>query len=311
MKTLKCIAKTCCGSGCLVVLACAVIGGVLPGCGPKLSPGVGFESNLTYGQGYFKQRNGEFALQDLKFDLIFPDDGKDNRPAVCMVHGGGFDGGTREDEELVALADRLASKGYVCFLIDYRLAGQTPPAPPPYDELEIPLFGLDELVPAAHAAFVDTKVAMRHIRAKAGTYGVDPKRIAVFGESAGAFAALTAGVSDPEDFFSDGTGFPVPESNNLGVNPKPKAVVDFWGSASFVLDEFDKNDPPIMIVHGFLDTQPGTFYINALNIRDACVEKGIPHVFYTLPFEGHGAWSATVDDKDLATLTLEFLGEHL
>jgi hypothetical protein len=296
-----------------LLLACVLTGAglFLQACGPNLSDGVGFESDLVYGKGYFRQRDGDFELQDLYLDVIFPEDAPGNQPAVCMVHGGGFTGGSREDEELVALADRLASAGYVCFLIDYRLAGEPPPAPPPYDDLEIPLFGLDELVPAAHAAFVDTKVALRHIRANADRYGIDPRRIAVFGESAGAFAALAAGVSDPEDFFNDGMGYPVPPENNLSVNPKPQAVIDFWGSASFVLDEFDPSDPPIMIVHGVLDTQPGTFYINALNIRDACVENNIPYTFYTLPFEGHGAWEATVNDKDLATLALEFLETHL
>ena len=264
-------------------------------------------SDLVYGKGYVDEAapaTKGYMLRNLPFDLIEPTEGPaTNRPAVLMIHGGSFDGGAKEDEDLVTLAGALAEEGYVCFLIDYRLQDDAPPAPSPFDTTE--------LLRAIHAAYVDAKTAMRHIRANAATYGIDPNRIAVFGESAGAFAALAAGVSDPEDFASDGTGFEVPAENNPGIDPTPQVVIDFWGSADLILDEFDASDPPIMVVHGLLDTQVGTFYLSALAIRGACLENGIPLAFYGLPDQGHGAWDAEVDGKDLATLTLEFLAEHM
>jgi len=281
------------------------------GCpGPPISDNVLLTSDLVYGRGYVGKGDG-YELRDLRFDLLEPkDDPGPNKPAVLMIHGGGFDGGTKTDEDLVRTADRLATVGYVCFLVDYRLEGDDPPeaksleaAEPPKD-LEIPS------ARAVHAAYVDAKVAMRHIRANAAAYGIDPDRIAAFGESAGAFAAIAAGVTDPEDYASDGPDFPVPADNNPGVDPKPQVVIDCWGGSLFVTDEFDPADPPVMIWHGLLDlTVP--YLLFALEVADKCDQLGIPHRLFGLYGEDHGAWDAEFDDKDLPTHILEFLADFM
>lgn len=289
--------------GLLPVLGAAFI---LAGCPPRLSRNVDLTEDLVYGRGYVAAdvKAETFALRDLYFDLLEPNDiPRENRPAVLLIHGGSFEGGTRKDEDLVDFADTLASNGYVCFLSDYRLMGDQPPAPEPYAE--------SELESAVHAAFVDAKVALRYIRANSAAYGVDPERIAVFGESAGAFAALAAGVTDETDFASDGPDFPVPPENNPDMSARVDAAIDFWGSASPVLDEFDPADPPIMIVHGTNDFTFGTFYTEALAIVDACKEQGIPYRLHTLLGEGHGAWDTEWDDRNLAELALEFLAEYV
>ena len=279
----------------------------LAGCpgGPVLSPNVTLTADLVYGYGYVTpEGGGDPVSQALRFNLIAPnDDPVPNKPAVLLIHGGSFDHGTKDDEDLVAYADALATVGYVCFLIDYRLQGDKPPAPEGYNLLE--------LEAAIHAAFVDAKTAMRHIRANSEAYGIDPSRVAAMGDSAGAFAALAAGITGPEVFADDGPGFPVPPENNPDVNSTPTVVIDFWGSADAVLNEFDENDPPIMIVHGTNDFGLGTFYTSALSIVNACEENGIPHRFYPLVGKGHGAWDAIVDGNDLAALTLEFLAEYM
>ena len=287
------------------------VAGMLVGCpsGPQLSEGVTLTSDLVYGKGYVRDGE-EHVLRDLRFDLIKPtSDAGGNRPAVLMVHGGSFEGGTKTDEDLVALADRLASDGYVCFLIDYRVASDEPPGGKSRTvvskllKLDIPS---DAVV---RAAYVDTKTAMRHIRANASTYGINPNRVAVFGESAGAFAAIAAGVSDNADFASDGPGFPVPPENNPGVDAKPQAVVDCWGGLMFVAEEFDAADPPIMIWHGLFDTTVP--YLLAVEVAGKCESAGIPHRLFGLYGEGHGAWDAEWEGQDLGTHVLEFLDTYL
>jgi len=280
------------------------------GCpGPPISDNVVLTSDLVYGLGYVSIGDA-YVLRNLLFDLIEPKDAPSaNKPAVLMIHGGGFERGTKTDEDLVMVADRLAGAGYVCFLIDYRLEGDHPPeakslgaANPPKD-IEIPS------ATAVHAAYVDTKVAMRHIRANAAAYGIDPDRIAAFGESAGAFAAIAAGVTDPEDYASDGPDFPVPADNNPGVDAKPEVVIDCWGGSLFVTDEFDATDPPVMIWHGLFDlTVP---YLFALEVADKCDEFGIPRRLFGLYGEDHGAWDAKFGDKDLTTHILEFLADFM
>ncbi|MBI2422810.1 MAG: alpha/beta fold hydrolase [Candidatus Hydrogenedentes bacterium] len=288
--------------GCAAVLAALT----LCGCPFRFSENLAFTRDIKYGSGYVRGPSaGAYVLQDLFFDLLVPTDaGAGLLPAVLLVHGGGFTGGSRGSEDLLRYADALAREGYACFLMDYRVAGENPPAPAEYSG--------DALTRAAHAAFVDTKVALRHIRAKSALYGVDPNRIAVFGESAGAFAALAAGMTDAIDFLNDGPEFPVPPENNLLTNPLPQAVISFWGNADRILDEFDPTDPPLMVAHGWLDENPATPYFPGVtHIVEACLEHGIDLRLYTLPLSGHGAWNARVDGVGLAALSVDFLDEVL
>ena len=285
----------------------------LAGCPPRLSHNVKRTEDLVYGAGHvWDARVETYRLAELLFDLLEPTDiPAENRPAICMVHGGSFEGGSRKDEDLLLFADALASRGYVCFLIDYRVLGNNPP-PAPEDLQLVDLGGFRlGIEDAVRAAFVDTKTALRHIRAFAADYGVDPERIAVFGESAGAFAAIAAGVTDPDAFADDGPGFDVPPENNPGVDPRPGAVLDFWGSARPVLDDFDAADPPILVVHGTSDTQLGTFYTEALAIINRCDDVGIPRRIHSLLGEGHGAWDAAWNKKPLWLLAYEFLEDYL
>lgn len=280
---------------------------LLSGCPPfQFSPNVSITRDLVYGRGYVAAETpGLYVLKDLRLDLLEPIDvASTRRPAVLLVHGGSFIGGSKSSSNLVRYADRLASSGYVCFLMDYRLAGDDPPAPAAFSD--------DPIVRAAHAAFVDTKVALRHIRANSARYEIDPNRIAVFGESAGAFAALAAGVTDAIDFLNDGPEFPVPPENHLLVNPIPQAVIDFWGNADRILDEFDSFDPPLLIVHGLLDQNPGTPYFPSVpNILEQCVAHNIDCRLSTLPLSGHGAWDAKVNGVPLWRLSVAFLDEVL
>ena len=268
------------------------------GC-PSLSPGIGYTRNITYGEGYVTSTRGQgHVLTDLKLDIIvLSAPARTARPAVLMIHGGSFEGGSRSNENLVDLADALAVAGYACFLMDYRLMGDGPPAPPPYSE--------DELKTAAHAALVDTKAALRFIRENAGVYDIDPSRIAVLGESAGAIAALGAGLSDPTDFTSDGDAFPIPEGNYPGRDFKPAAILDLWGTAAEFEEEFDAGDPPVFIAHGVLDLViPAT---EAALLASWCDGAGIPFELYPFFFEGHGAWDGVFDGKTLPELVIRFL----
>ena len=286
---------------------------LLAGC-PPLSPGVIRTSDLVYGKGNVQSEgdSGTFTLVDLKFDLIEKEGTEENRPAVLMIHGGSFESGSKTEERLVRQADALALAGYACFLIDYRLKGDNPPAPDDWSPDSIsPVFEVLELREAIHASFVDAKVAMRYIRANAAALRVDPTRIAVWGESAGAFAALAVGLTENDLFTSDGPSFTVPPENNPDVSSRASAIVDCWGSAAPVVDEFDPSDPPVMIVHGTQDFTVGLALGPAIEIRDACVENGIPVSYYPIAGEGHGAWDGEVEGKNLATLTVEFLGQYL
>lgn len=290
----------------LLVLWCIL--SLCLGCPRKFSPNVTYATNLTYGSGYVSkaETEGEYQIKPLHFDLLAPNDLPGIlKPAVVMIHGGGFTGGSRADDDLLLVADRLAAQGYVCFLTDYRLLGDGPPPAEDFPKYDFPS------PEAVRAAIVDAKTALRYVRANAAAYEVDPGRIALFGESAGAVAALEAGLSSPVQYVDDGPDFPVPPENNPGVDSMPQAIIDCWGSADYFTDSFDASDPPIMIWHGTNDFMPGTFFTSALLIRDKCEEFGIPYRFYPLPGEGHGAWDAMYGGKDLSATILAFLHEFM
>lgn len=258
--------------------------------------------NLRYGVGLAQVPGGSgLTLKPLHYDRVSPRaKAAGPRPAVVLIHGGGFTGGGKENKRLGELARALARRGHVCYLMNYRLAGDAPPAPAPFDA--------DPLTRAAHAAAVDAKTMLRHVRANAARDGVDPARIALLGESAGAITALAAGISTPEAFASDGPGFPCPAENHCGDTAPPAAIVNLWGTADQFLDYFDPGDPPIMTVHGAKDFTVGISLLPAENIRAECEEHGIPHWYYPVQDAGHGAWEMTAEGMDLTGLVAAFLG---
>ena len=84
----------------------------------------------------------------------------EKRPAVVLVHGGGFRGGARQSYLPVAI--KLAERGYVAATVSYRLAPRH----------QFP------------AAVEDVKAAVRYLRANADRFGIDPDRIGAMGGSA-------------------------------------------------------------------------------------------------------------------------------
>ena len=105
-------------------------------------------------------------------DLHVPD-GPGPFPAAILIHGGGFDEGSRSTN-VKPLFDVLANAGYAWFSIDYRMA---------------PEFRQPE-------ASEDVASAIKWVKAHAATYHVDVARIALIGESAGGFLVNYAGTHE-------------------------------------------------------------------------------------------------------------------
>ena len=122
----------------------------------------------------------------LKLDVYQPaGDTLTQRPAVIWVHGGGFSGGDKSGGPSADLANTFAKLGYVSFSINYRLlssgcgGGSNPNTP--------------ACTAAALAAISDAQGAVRFVREHAAQYGIDPTRIGIGGESAGAITSAGVG----------------------------------------------------------------------------------------------------------------------
>jgi len=119
-------------------------------------------------------------------------------------------------------------------------------------------------------AVADVRLGMRHIKLHAADYGCDPRRIGVWGASAGGHLALVAGMM--ADDGNPGAANPLERSGNRVaavvayfpptdlaalLQGRPKAgAIDFddklYASVSPILS-VDARDPPTLILHGDAD----------------------------------------------------------
>ena len=99
----------------------------------------------------------------LTLDAWLPPPSASPTPAALLVHGGGWEAGDRVTY-ITPLFEPLARAGVAWFSIDYRL---TPAVRHP-------------------AQMDDLRTALRFIRAEAGRFRIDPRRIVLVGESASA-----------------------------------------------------------------------------------------------------------------------------
>lgn len=132
----------------------------------------------------------------LRMDILKPAAPKP-LPAVVFVTGGGFINANKDSAVLERLD--LAEAGYVVASVEYRVA--------PTVQFPAPL--------------LDVKSAIRYLRANAARFNIDPKRIAIFGESAGGYLSAMTGVTNEVKTFDQG--------DNLDQSSTVQAVVDLYG----------------------------------------------------------------------------------
>lgn len=234
---------------------------------------------------------GDRAMQ---LDLFTPKaKSKKPRPAIVVVHGGGWKSGDRA--KFRAIGQQLAARGYVTAAISYRLAGDT----------KFP------------AAIYDCKAAVRYLRANAKRLNLDPNRIGAIGGSAGGhlvgLMATSSAISEYE-----GAGGNAKFSSNLNAavvlgggmdlvtkelqNPNPdneispnallffgaryREIPDVYVKAS-PITHISASTPPMLFMDGEFD-QPQKRYIDFWKKMD---DYRIPHSFIQMDGGKHGCWN--------------------
>ena len=139
-----------------------------------------------------------------KLDIYLPNTGEAPYPVIIAVHGGAFDSGSRADFQLNAPIEGV-SHGYAVVSVDYRLS----------KEAKFP------------AAVQDVKAAIRFLRANAKGFNLDPDRMAIWGDSAGANIAALVGTSASVSLFDDVSLGHDKQGSNV------QAVVDWFGPIDF------------------------------------------------------------------------------
>lgn len=252
--------------------------------------------DLAYGVGAI--RSGR-DTRTLRLDAFLPV-GMDGfrKAAIVFVHGGGFESGDKR-----AYRDEcryFARKGFATFSIEYRLRRDEPPLPPG-EPVTIASY--------ARPAFVDTKAALRWVGAHAPEFGIDPDRIFLAGTSAGAIAALAAGVTGGAAFLGDLPGRPALAANTPGTPVAVRGIISFCGGLYGLADSIDSRDPPILLYHGTEDRVVP--YAEALAVRDRCRAVGLPCEFYPIEGKGHCPSGPAANGKTLRELTYAFILKRL
>jgi acetyl esterase/lipase len=140
---------------------------------------------------------------------ILPNPGRATGAAVIVAPGGGFVM-LSIDNEGYAVAHWLADHGVAAFVLKYRLR-ETPREPSGFFAAMSTMMShaarsADPAIETPPAAVADAQAAVRLVRARAGSFGVDPARIGFVGFSAGAMTALALALNDDKadrpDFFA-------------------------------------------------------------------------------------------------------------
>lgn len=201
-------------------------------------------------------------------DLFLPE-GPGLRPAMVVVHGGGW---TNRSGDMEGISRQLAKAGFVVFNTRYRLA-------PEYHH---------------PAQLNDVNAALEWLYANAERYRIDPARIGGWGYSAGAHLILLAGLTrDRPPYLNSIVAGGTPAK--LTAWPRSPLVTDLigkpmkdapqaWRDASPV-NHVRADSPPVFLYHGQWDALVEVEQMDFM--RQALTEHGVTVETYTVPLLGH------------------------
>jgi len=286
--------------------------------------GVEVQAGLVYAEGlsHTSLNSPEAEVMALLLDAYVPQGAGGARPAMVLIHGGGFIGGGRQQPAIVNLAQDFASRGWVVFSIDYRLAGDLGTVPEAWvDSVNSnPLADAGNVAQAMaiYPAHRDAKAALRWVVANADAYDLDLDYLTVGGGSAGAITAIGCSVTEPEDYQFELSleEDPTLASANLGVTYEVQTILGFWGSkvsadlveGIFGSQTFDASDPSLFIAHGTEDLS--VLFSEALALETIFQDLGLDYALNALVGEGHGPWDASLQGQSLFALAFDFVVEQ-
>jgi acetyl esterase/lipase len=215
----------------------------------------------------------EIDSRALHLDVFYKKSKKLN-PAVALVHGGGWKSGNKSQME--SLGNAMATKGYSCFAVEYRLS----------PEAQYP------------AAVLDIKEAIQFIRMNALKYNVDATKIAILGCSSGGQLASLIGTTNSTSASSvqaiidmDGIlAFKHPESQEgkvagLWLGGDYESIPEIWKEAS-ALTHVDQNTPPIL----FINSDMPRFHAGRTEMIEILNKYNIYNEVKTIPNAPHSFW---------------------
>jgi acetyl esterase/lipase len=227
---------------------------------------------------------------------------KKTNPAVILIHGGGWKSGDKSQMEPLALT--IASKGYSCFAIEYRLS----------PEAKYP------------AAVFDVKNAIQFVKMNAKRFHIDTTKVAVLGCSSGGQMAALIGATNGVVRFEENSGnyksttnvqaiidmdgilaFKHPESQEGKVASQwlggdYESIPSIWKDAS-ALSHSNKNTPPTL----FINSDMPRFHAGRTDMIAIMNQYGIYNEIKTIPNSPHSFWFFDPWFDVMSIVTIGFL----
>ena len=214
------------------------------------------EKDVPFGETINYKGEKEMLLLDIYSPLEIVDK---KRPAIIWMHGGGFNVNFDKSQSyIVDMATRFAKRGYVCFSINYRVR-------------ENPK---DDKAGTMGDALEDAMIGLNWVRKNSKKLAIDKSKIVIGGGSAG-------GQLGNNFCYRDGS------KNKKWDKSGIIAFVNLWGSPDESWGKYtiDKNDPPMIIVHGTEDASVP--YANSLHIIKKLNSVGVKNELISIEGAGH------------------------
>lgn len=255
--------------------------------------------------------------RDEKMDVYLPDEAKftELRPAIILIHGGGWRILDKRSPREVSIGTDLANAGYAVFSINYLL-----------NEGQTDANGITHLTRVAWPQnFYDCKSALRFVRKEANSFHIDPQRIAVMGGSAGGHLSMLIGSTIHNQEFNR-KGLYTDQSNEVScilnfygdydlIHRKSKPFPQATPEETLAVEKMaspvtwiDAHTPPMFITHGTADgiipvekSRKLVRHLESLDLDYTYIEiSKAPHSYDLHP-----------DQLDLESVVLNFLAKNL
>ncbi|WP_258099796.1 alpha/beta hydrolase [Marinoscillum pacificum] len=221
---------------------------------------------------------------------MFLPKGEGRKPAVLLIHGGGWRAGA--PDLMTPLAEQVAAAGYVVLVPEYRLS-------------------LEARYPAGKDDLID---AIEWLKNQSSKFQVDTTKIAVMGCSAGGQLAALIGTTYPVQAIIDVDGvlaFKHPDSQEGEVASQwlggtYEEIPNVWEEAS-ALTHVDATTPPTL----FLASKYPRFLAGREEFMRVLQNSDIHTEVYFMEDAPHSFWLLTPWFEPTVERTLEFLNKTL
>ncbi len=269
-----------------------------------------FSNFTTSTQQYDSQLNNDTVLQDLFLRMYSPQgDTIKKRPAILVIHGGSFTGGSYTSAPVTDYCEHFTKRGYITVAMQYRLGIK------PSGNF---LVFLSNWLHAVYRAAQDTRSAISYLNSNADTLGIDTTQLFVGGFSAGGATAIHAAYWDQSEVAFVDTSFWGYLNGVNSIDTSSKGIRGLFSVGAGVVDtNILDNGTPAILAHGIndpivpygagTDANSGVPVFGSQAVYANLQRQNTISHLYTIPGSTHVPSVGSVENTNVK----EFIGDKL